>query len=363
MSEKLVNLLDFDIPLLEKFFAELGEKPFRAMQIYKWVHQQGVTDFAQMTNLSKALREKLTTIAHIHAPNIALVKVAKDGTRKWLLQLDEGNCIEAVYIPEEDRGTLCVSSQVGCALNCTFCSTATQGFNRNLKVSEIIGQLFVVKRELAKVTDTFNRVTNVVFMGMGEPLLNFDNVVAATNIMIHDCAYGLSKRRVTLSTSGVVPEMRRLAQVSDISLAVSLHAPNDALRCELVPINKKYPIKMLLAACKEHFPPDSHRKVLFEYVMLDGVNDSLANAKELAQVLAGMPCKINLIPFNPYPGTQYRCSPFQAIKDFQTVLMRAGFITTIRKTRGEDTDAACGQLVGRFHDRTSRSSKWQEGLA
>lgn len=358
MSENLVNLLDFDLPLLEKFFAELGEKPFRAMQIYKWVHQQGITDFAQMTNLSKVLREKLTLMAHIHAPKVAIEKVAKDGTRKWLLQLDEGNCIEAVFIPEEDRGTLCVSSQVGCALNCTFCSTGTQGFNRNLKVSEIIGQIFVAKRELAKVTDTYNKITNVVFMGMGEPLLNFDNVVAATNIMTHDCAYGLSKRRVTLSTSGVVPEMKRLAQVSDISLAVSLHAPNDVLRTELVPINKKYPLKMLLAACKEHFPVGSHRKVLFEYVMLEGVNDSLANAKELARLLSGVPCKINLIPFNPFSGTQYRCSSFQTIKDFQTVLMRAGFITTIRKTRGEDTDAACGQLVGRFQDRTTRSARW-----
>ncbi|MGZ8217626.1 23S rRNA (adenine(2503)-C(2))-methyltransferase RlmN [Methylomagnum sp.] len=345
-----INLLGLDRQAMEAFFVEIGEKPFRASQLLQWIHQRGVDDFALMTNLSKALRTKLSETCEIRAPEIVLAQQSADGTCKWVLQMDERNRIETVYIPEEGRGTLCVSSQVGCALECSFCSTARQGFNRNLSTAEIIGQVWVAQRELG-----VGAVTNVVLMGMGEPLLNFTNVVAATNLMLDDFCYGLSKRRVTLSTSGVVPALDRLAEVSDISLAVSLHAPTDELRNELVPINRKYPIKELLDACKRYVGKDARRKVTFEYVMLDGVNDSPAHAKALIRILSHVPSKVNLIPFNPFPGTEYRGSSPDTIRRFSEILHGAGLISTTRKTRGGDIDAACGQLVGKVNDRTRRT--------
>ena len=344
------NLLGLDRKGMEDYFRSIGDKPFRAVQLLQWIHQRGTVDFAQMTNLSKALRGHLAEHCEIRPPEIVLAQQASDGVRKWILQVDENNRIETVFIPEEGRGTLCVSSQVGCALDCSFCSTAQQGFNRNLSVAEIVGQSFVAQRELGAE----RRVTNVVLMGMGEPLLNFNNVVAATNLMMDDFAYGLSKRRVTLSTSGVVPALDRLAEVSDISLAVSLHAPDDALRDELVPINRKYPIKELLAACKRYIGKEGRRKVTIEYVLLEGVNDSPAQAKDLTRLLANVPSKVNLIPFNPFPNSRYRCSSPEAIVRFSEIVQQAGLITTIRKTRGEDIDAACGQLVGKVNDKSRR---------
>ncbi len=347
------NLLGLDRQALIGFFAELGEKPFRASQVLKWIHQRRVTDFDQMTDLSKALRAKLHEVAEIRLPQAIFDQQSVDGTRKWLLSLDGGNAIETVYIPEPNRGTLCISSQVGCALECTFCSTAQQGFNRNLSVAEIIGQLWFAIQALAD-EGRDRPVTNVVFMGMGEPLLNFNNVVAAANIMIDDDAYGLSKRRVTLSTSGVVPALYRLAEATDISLAVSLHAPNDALREQIVPLNKKYPIAELLPACKNYIQDKPHRKITWEYVMLDGVNDSDEHARELAKLLEGIPSKINLIPFNPFPGAAYRRSSDARILSFARILQAAGYTTTTRRTRGDDIDGACGQLVGKVQDRTKR---------
>lgn len=343
------NLLGLDRKAMEAFCVDIGEKPFRASQLLQWIHQRGVADFAEMTNLSKALRARLEETCEIRAPDIVLGQKSTDGTCKWVLQTDAQNRVETVFIPEEGRGTLCISSQVGCALECSFCSTARQGFNRNLSVAEIIGQIWVAQRELGP-----GRVTNIVLMGMGEPLLNFNNVVSAVNLMLDDFAYGLSKRRVTLSTSGVVPALDRLAEVTDISLAVSLHAPYDELRNELVPINRKYPIRELLAACKRYLRQDARRKVTFEYVMLDGINDSPAHAKALVKLLSHVPSKVNLIPFNPFPGTDYRCSTPEAIRTFSDILQQAGLITTTRKTRGDDIDAACGQLVGKVNDRTRR---------
>lgn len=339
---------------MEAFFVEIGEKPFRATQLLQWIHQRGVDDFSAMTNLSKPLRTRLAERCEIRVPEIAYAQKSADGTCKWLLQLDDQNRIETVFIPEDDRGTLCVSSQVGCALECSFCSTARQGFNRNLSAAEIIGQLWVARRELGE-----GRVTNVVLMGMGEPLLNFNNVVAATDLMLDDFAYGLSKRRVTLSTSGIVPALDRLAEVSDIALAVSLHAPDDELRNELVPINRKYPIKELLAACKRYVGRENRRKVTFEYVMLDGINDTPAHAKAMIRLLSHVPSKVNLIPFNPFPGSNYRCSNPETIRRFSDMLHAAGLIATTRKTRGGDIDAACGQLVGRVNDRTHRHHRLQ----
>lgn len=343
------NLVGLDRDAMTRFFAALGEKPYRASQLLKWIHQQGVADFEAMSNLSKGLRRRLSEYSEIALPKIVLEQRSVDGTHKWLLQLACGNRIETVFIPEEGRGTLCISSQVGCALNCSFCSTARQGFNRNLSAAEIIGQLWMAKQALGENSP----ITNVVLMGMGEPLLNFDNVVAAMNLMMDDFAYGLSKRRVTLSTAGVVPAIDRLARVSDVSLAVSLHAANDAVRNELVPINRKYPIDELLQACKRYVD-GARRKVTFEYVMLDGVNDSPAQAKALARLLSGVPGKVNLIPFNPFVGAPYRCSSTTAIDRFQEILRHAGLVTTRRKTRGDDIDAACGQLVGRVRTRTRR---------
>ncbi|MFO8024533.1 23S rRNA (adenine(2503)-C(2))-methyltransferase RlmN [Thiohalophilus sp.] len=349
-----VNLLDLDQAGLQAFFAEQGEKAFRATQVMKWIYQFGVDEFDAMTNLARGLREKLDQVAEIRPPQVVSEQRSEDGTVKWLLQVDNGNCIETVFIPEDHRGTLCVSSQVGCALDCTFCSTAQQGFNRNLSTAEIIGQLWVANRRLHAIPRQQRTISNVVLMGMGEPLLNFDNVVRAMNLMMEDNAYGLSKRRVTLSTSGVIPALDRLKQVSDVSLAVSLHAPNDELRDQLVPINRKYPISELMAACQRYLVDDSRRKITFEYVMLDGINDSPEHARALIRLLRHIPSKINLIPFNPFPGTDYRCSDTATINRFRDILMEAGLMTVTRKTRGEDIDAACGQLAGKVLDKTKR---------
>lgn len=345
------NLLGLTLPALKTFFVTLGEKPFRAIQVFKWIHQRGVAGFEEMTDLSKDLRTKLQDIAEIRGPEQAQEECSKDGTVKWLLRLSDGNQIETVFIPEKDRGTLCISSQVGCVLNCRFCSTATQGFNRNLSADEIIGQLWFAARKLSQ------RITNVVMMGMGEPLLNYDSVVEAMSIMREDNGYCLSRRRVTLSTAGVVPQLARLSVETDVSLAVSLHAPNNALRNELVPLNKKYPIEVLMQACKDFVGHDKRRHVTMEYVMLKGVNDSKQHARELAQVLRGVPSKVNLIPFNPFPMSRFVCSEAETIQEFQTILMNAGFITTVRKTRGQDIAAACGQLKGQIVDRTNRSER------
>ena len=335
------------------FFVSIGEKPFRATQVLKWLYQEQVTDFDEMTNLSKALRANLKENCYIETPEIITEQIASDGTRKWVIQMGCNNRIETVFIPEEKRGTLCVSSQIGCALACTFCSTAQQGFNRNLSVSEIIGQLYVAQNRLGAE----KRITNVVMMGMGEPLLNFDNVVSAMNLMMDDFVYGLSKRRVTLSTSGVVPAMYRLTEACDVSLAVSLHAANDELRNVLVPINQKYPLKELMIACRENVKLSPRRMITFEYVMLDGINDSSADARALIKLLKNIPAKLNLIPFNPFPNSNYRCSTMVTIKRFRDLLQNAGIITTIRKTRGEDIDAACGQLVGKVKDKSRRHLK------
>ena len=352
-----VNLLDFDRAGLEGFFAEIGEKPFRAIQILKWIYQFGVKDFDAMTNISKSLREQLKERAEVRLPEIVTEQHSADGTSKWLLRLDNGNSIEMVFIPEDERGTLCVSSQIGCALECSFCSTAQQGFNRNLSTGEIIGQLWVANRAMEIRPREGRKISNVVMMGMGEPLLNFENVVRAMNLMMDDNAYGLSKRRVTLSTAGVVPAIMRLKQVSDVSLAVSLHAPNDELRNELVPLNRKYPIKALLEACREYIRDESRRRITFEYVMHDGINDSPQHARQLAKLLKDIPAKMNLIPFNPFPQSQYLCSNRETIDRFRDVLMKAGIVTVTRKTRGEDIDAACGQLAGKVNDKTKRTQR------
>ncbi|MDD5265905.1 MAG: 23S rRNA (adenine(2503)-C(2))-methyltransferase RlmN [Methylococcales bacterium] len=353
VNPKRFNLLDYDRKGLAAFFVELGEKPFRATQLLKWIYQEGVEDFDLMTNLSKPLRAWLNENCYLATPEIAVEQIASDGTRKWALQTRCGNRVETVFIPEEGRGTLCVSSQIGCALACTFCSTAQQGFNRNLTTAEIIGQVIVAQKRLG-VT---KKITNVVMMGMGEPLLNFDNVVAAMNLMMDDFTFGLSKRRVTISTSGVVPAMYRLTQVCDVSLAVSLHAVTDELRDELVPINKKYPLKELMDACRDNAKIAPRRTITFEYVMLDGINDSMQDARGLIKLLKTVPSKLNLIPFNPFPNNAYRCSSRETINRFKTVLNDAGIVTTVRKTRGEDIDAACGQLVGQVEDKSRRHLK------
>ncbi|MFI3135278.1 MAG: 23S rRNA (adenine(2503)-C(2))-methyltransferase RlmN [Methylococcaceae bacterium] len=351
-----VNLLDFDRKGLEAFFVGLGEKPFRATQVLKWIYQEDVTDFDLMTNLSKSLRTYLNESCSLATPAIEVEQKASDGTRKWALKMSCGNQVETVFIPEESRGTLCVSSQVGCALACTFCSTAQQGFNRNLTTAEIIGQLYVAQRQLGKT----QRITNVVMMGMGEPLLNFENVVTAMRIMMDDFAYGLSKRRVTISTSGVVPAMYRLTEECDVSLAVSLHAVRDELRDVLVPINKKYPLKELLAACQDNVKSSPRRRITFEYVMLAGINDSLDDARALIKLLKDVPSKMNLIPFNPFPNAAYQCSSAAVIDRFRAVLHNSGMVTTIRRTRGDDIDAACGQLVGQVQDKSKRTLKLQQ---
>ncbi len=360
MTQK-INLLDLNTSRMRQFFSDLGEKPFRAQQVMQWIHQYGFNSFEQMTNLSKSLRQRLTDVAEIRLPEMVRCQRSSDGTHKWLLKLSCGNSVETVFIPEAKRGTLCVSSQVGCGLNCSFCSTAKQGFNRNLTPAEIIGQVWFAVRELSTNQGVHDkRVTNVVMMGMGEPLLNFEPVVTAMDIMMDDFAYGLSKRRVTLSTSGLIPEMERLRATSPVALAVSLHAPTDTLRNELVPINKKYPLAQLMDICKRYFQDEPRRVVTFEYVMLKGVNDQLEHAHQLIQLLKDVPCKVNLIPFNPFPMTQYERSSQQAIDTFRERLMAHGINTITRKTRGDDIDAACGQLAGKVDDRTSRSRRWQE---
>jgi 23S rRNA (adenine2503-C2)-methyltransferase len=356
-----VNLLDFDAKGLAGFCTEIGEKPFRARQLLRWIHRSGEADFAGMSDLARGLRDKLSATAVIEPPRVISDHIATDGTRKWLLSVGADNGIETVFIPEANRGTLCISSQVGCALACSFCSTGRQGFNRNLTVAEIIGQLWWANKALA---DELNvepgrerAVTNVVMMGMGEPLANFENVAMALDLMLDDNAYGLSRRRVTVSTSGLVPAMDRLRERCPVALAVSLHAPNDALRDQLVPINKKYPIKELLAACRRYLQSAPRDFVTFEYVMLDGVNDSVAHARELVQLVRDTPCKFNLIPFNPFPHSGYRRSAADVVSRFRDVLMQAGLITTVRKTRGDDIDAACGQLAGKVQDKTRRTSR------
>ncbi len=342
------NLLDLDRPGMEALVADMGFKPFHGRNLLKWIHKHGVTDFAQMTDLPKVLRERLAAETRIGLPEIVFEQPSLDGTTKWVLELDDGQRIETVYIPDGDRSTICVSSQVGCALDCSFCSTARQGFNRNLTTAEIIGQVWAATRELGRPP------SNVVLMGMGEPLANFDNVVRAMQLMTEDLAYMIAKTRVTLSTSGIVPALRRLREASNVSLAVSLHAPDNALRDELVPINRKYPLEELIPACRDYIAGEKRRKITWEYVMLDRVNDSIAHAKALIRLLQGIPSKVNLIPFNPFPGTDYRTSPPERINAFRQRLIRAGIITITRKTRGDDIDAACGQLVGRVRDRSRR---------
>ena len=354
-----VNLLGLDREELKAFCAGLGEKPYRARQLMRWVHRAGVGDFGAMTDVAKALRERLAERAVIAAPRVLRDTTAADGTRKWLLDVGTGNAIESVFIPSEDRGTLCISSQAGCALACTFCSTGHQGFNRNLAVDEIIGQLWLANQCLGRGVSEARPISNVVMMGMGEPLANFDSVVAAMRLMLDDDAYGLSRRRVTLSTAGLVPAIDRLREECPVALAVSLHAPDDALRDELVPINRKYPIRELLAACVRYLEKAPRDFVTFEYVMLSGVNDSVAQAHALAALVKDVPCKFNLIPFNPFDGTGYQRSAPDAIARFRDVLMQAGLVATVRKTRGDDIDAACGQLAGRVQDRTRRRERRQ----
>ncbi|WP_438951336.1 23S rRNA (adenine(2503)-C(2))-methyltransferase RlmN [Porticoccus sp.] len=358
------NLLGLSAEKLSDFFVNtLAEKPFRATQMLKWIHQLGVDDFDLMTNLSKPLRERLKQVAEIRAPEVVSRQDSADGTRKWLIRVEGGSCIETVFIPEKDRGTLCVSSQVGCSLDCSFCATGKQGFNRDLTAAEIIGQVWIAAKSFDSLGAGKDRVvSNVVMMGMGEPLLNFDNVVDAMGLMLHDNAYGLSKRRVTLSTSGVVPALDRLGDVSDVSLAISLHAPNDALRDELVPINKKYPIAMLLDSARRYLDkmPDVRRKITIEYTMMDQVNDRDEHARELAVLLKDIPCKINLIPFNPFANSTYRRVTNTALNRFRDILHHEGYTVTVRTTRGDDIAAACGQLAGTVNDRTRRSQRYQE---
>jgi 23S rRNA (adenine2503-C2)-methyltransferase len=349
------NLLDLDLPGLVAFFESLGEKPFRARQVMHWLHQYGADDFAQMTDLAKSLRAKLPEVAEIRPPLLGHEQVSDDGTRKWLLEVGPQNQVETVYIPESDRGTLCVSTQVGCALECAFCSTGRQGFNRNLSVAEIIGQLWWANKALGRDPKGERVISNVVLMGMGEPLLNYDNTVTAVSMMLDDHAYGLSKRRVTISTSGIVPAMDRLREDMPVALAVSLHAPTDALRDQLVPINRKYPLSVLMAACRRYVEAGPRDFITFEYVMLDGINDRPEHAEQLLQLTRDVSCKFNLIPFNPFPNSGYRRSPAEAVRRFAHLLMAGGKIATTRKTRGDDIDAACGQLAGEVQDKTKRS--------
>ena len=350
-----INLLGLNRLALENFFLELGEAGFRARQLMKWLHQRGIADWSQMTDLSAILRAKLKDVAEIRAPEIALERSSADGTKKWLLRLEDGNCIETVYIPEVGRGTLCVSSQVGCALDCTFCSTARQGFNRNLTAAEIVGQLWIARSRLQSGAGRNRSISNIVFMGMGEPLLNFEAVVSAVDIMMDDLAYGLGKRRVTLSTSGVVPALDRLKDRLDVSLAISLHAPTNELRNQLVPLNKKYPLELILPACRRFLESKSRKmSITFEYVMLKGINDRPEHARQLVSLLGELPAKMNLIPFNSFPETTFVRSDPAAIDQFREILIRGGLHAITRKTRGEDIGAACGQLAGRIQDRSHR---------
>lgn len=362
-----VNLLGYDRIRLQQLLVSIGDKAYRADQILKWIYHCGVTDFAEMTNISKDLRTKLADVAVIQPPEVHSQQIAIDGTRKWLFKVEGGSLIETVYIPEPNRTTVCISSQAGCSLNCSFCYTAKQGFHRDLQASEIIGQLWVVHNTLAKegkfLAESQRTISNIVMMGMGEPLMNFDNVVIALSLMQEDLAFGLSKKRVTLSTSGVVPNIDKLAEVSDVSLAVSLHAPNNELRDILVPLNKKYPIEELLAACQRYIGRFKRRQVTMEYVMIRDVNDTPTHAKQLAKLLRHVPSKINLIPFNPFPGTQYERSTDETIEKFQTILMQSGYVTMVRRTRGDDILAACGQLAGKVKDRTYRQLRFLQSTA
>jgi 23S rRNA (adenine2503-C2)-methyltransferase len=366
-----VNLFDLDRTGMEDLFERLGEKRFRAHQVMKWIYHRHVTDFAEMTDVGKALRAKLEAAAEIRPPNVLFDKASNDGTHKWLLGMDAGNAIEAVFIPDKGRGTLCVSSQVGCGLNCQFCSTATHGFNRNLSTAEIIGQVWVASKHLGNKTHLDRKLTNVVMMGMGEPLLNFDNVVRAMSLMRDDLGFGLANKRVTLSTSGLVPMIDRLAEESDVALAVSLHAPNDALRTELIPLNKKYPLAELMDACVRYLQRKKKgESVTFEYTLMRGVNDSPAIARELVRLMKsfanrmqyGDAAKVNLIPFNPFPGTRFERSGETEIRAFQKILLDAGVLTMVRRTRGDDIDAACGQLKGQVLDRTRRQAEFRRRL-
>lgn len=350
-----INLLDLDETGLAEFFVSIGEKTFRAEQILKWIFHQQVTDFELMTNLGISLRQRLSEIAEIRTPEILNQQLSADGTVKWLLGLPGGNAVETVFIPEPKRGTLCVSSQVGCALNCTFCSTGAQGFSRNLTTAEIIGQVWLAAKSLGHERNGKRKITNVVMMGMGEPLLNFDAVVPAMRLMRNDMGFGLAAKRVTLSTAGLVPGIYKLKDTIDVALAVSLHAPVDELRTSLVPLNKKYPIAELIQACRDYVSEKHKRSVTFEYTLMDGINDHPEHAAELVKILRTVPSKLNLIPFNPFPGTGYKCSSPDKIAKFQKIVMAGGLIATVRKTRGEDIDAACGQLVGKVKDRTRRS--------
>jgi 23S rRNA (adenine2503-C2)-methyltransferase len=352
-----VNLLDFDLKGLADWFQEIGEKPFRAKQVLRWLHHYGADDFEQMTDLAKSLRAKLQEQAEIRPPVLLKEQASEDGTRKFLLEVGPGNHVETVFIPDGERGTLCVSTQVGCALECRFCSTGRQGFNRNLSVAEIIGQLWWANKQLGRDPKGERVISNVVLMGMGEPLLNFENTVTAVSLMLDDHAYGLSRRRVTVSTSGIVPAMDRLREAMPVALAVSLHAPNDTLRDELVPINRKYPLVELMAACKRYLDNAPRDFITFEYVMLDGVNDQPEHAEQLIELVRDVPCKFNLIPFNPFPNSGYRRSPAERVRAFASRLMAEGLITTTRKTRGDDIDAACGQLAGEVQDRTRRRAR------
>jgi 23S rRNA (adenine2503-C2)-methyltransferase len=370
-ADARTNIFDFDRARLERFFEEeLGEKKFRAHQVMKWIHHRYATEFADMTDLGKALRAKLEERAVVRAPQVVFDKASADGTHKWLLGMDAKNAIETVYIPDKGRGTLCVSSQVGCALNCGFCSTATQGFNRNLSTAEIIGQVWVAARHLGNVPHQQRRLTNVVMMGMGEPLANFDNVVRAMSIMRDDLGYGLANKRVTLSTAGMVPQIDRLAQESDVSLAVSLHAPFDELRTQLMPINRKYPLAELLDACVRYALRKKGESVTFEYTLMKGVNDQPEHARALVALLRDFDrrvqmkgaAKINLIPFNPFPGAAFQRPEDTAIRAFQKLLNNAGMIAPVRRTRGDDIDAACGQLKGQVMDRTRRSAEHRKRL-
>jgi 23S rRNA (adenine2503-C2)-methyltransferase len=358
-SPAQTNLLGLPRPELEAFVAQLGSKPFRARQLMNWMYKRGEGSFESMTDLAKDFRAQLAERAAIRTPEIVSLHKSADDTCKWVLRADSSQAFEMVFIPEPDRGTLCISSQVGCALDCSFCSTAQQGFNRNLTTAEIVGQVWLAKRELAEYDGSGQPVgdrrivTNVVLMGMGEPLANFRNVVPALRILLDDYGFDLSRRRVTLSTSGLVPQIYKLAEETNVALAVSLHAPDDELRNELVPINRKHPIAELLTACWHYIDEQNGRSVTFEYVMLDGVNDSPAQARALAQLLRGHPAKVNLIPFNPFPGTRYSRSPLPVIQRFRDELIQRGVLATVRRTRGDDIDAACGQLAGRVIDRTT----------
>lgn len=362
-TQTKTNLLGLTKSQMEAFFESIGEKRFRATQLMKWIHHYGVDDFDEMTNLSKALRARLKEIAEVRGPEVVYKDFSDDGTRKWVLKVDGGSCIETVLIPMDDkRRTLCVSSQVGCSLDCSFCSTGKQGFQRNLTPAEIIGQVWVAQRSFGPRTDSSNRpVTNVVMMGMGEPLMNFEPVMDSMELMLDDWGYGLSKRRVTLSTSGVVPAIEKMIGRTDVALAISLHAPNDELRNELVPINRKYPIKQLLEVCNRYLDTlGDNRSITVEYTLIAGINDQPEHAAQLAKLLKGFDCKINLIPFNPFPNNDYRKPSRNAIMRFQNALIDSGYVVTVRSTRGDDIDAACGQLVGQVMDKTRRSAKYAE---